>query len=481
VLRILIALFVVQITIAISVAQTPIKCPGALTEKQLADLIKGEVPESRVKQYIEICNIGFTLTPEVERRLRALGGSALIIDLVKKKQPAAAKSSPVELKLKMEQALWNTIKDSNDPVVLKDFMRQFPSGLFAAAAQSRIRALEVSRLKIQIRNLLDSRSWDKASQKISELTLLSPDDADAIEWQRLIAIEISAQRQVAEFSSLKTQVRGFIDAHNWKSANEKIDELIRLSPNDADIISWRKLIAKEIEENEWWAKQPPISINTIGMEFSTILAGKFMMGCSFGDQLCNNNENPRHEVMISRSFQMGRFKVTQGQWAKIMGTIPSCFKGDDRLPVTNVSWNDAQAFIARLNALRDGYRYRLPTEAEWEYAARAGTAGSLYGKLNEIVQDLQTQPVGHRKANSFGLYDTISDLFEWCDDWYEGNYYGSSPSADPKGPAMGETKVFRGGSWDSAQPEGASVSRRGPGGANERFCNVGIRLCRERF
>jgi formylglycine-generating enzyme required for sulfatase activity len=123
---------------------------------------------------------------------------------------------------------------------------------------------------------------------------------------------------------------------------------------------------------------PKSSTNSIGMEFVTIPAGKFMMGCSAGDSKCHDFENPRHEVAISRSFELGKYEVTQGQWVKAMGNNPSNFKGDERLPVETVNWDDAQAFMANLSSLNDGYRYRLPTEAEWEYAARGGTTGPYY-------------------------------------------------------------------------------------------------------
>src|SRR5262249_5965089 len=111
-----------------------------------------------------------------------------------------------------------------------------------------------------------------------------------------------------------------------------------------------------------------------GIEFIRIEPGEFMMGCSSGDTECGQNEKPAHRVRITKAFEIGKYEITQGQWEAVMGTNPSRFKGTD-LPVELVSWNDAQRFLQKLNDMQDGYHYRLPTEAEWEYAARAGTTG----------------------------------------------------------------------------------------------------------
>jgi len=228
-----------------------------------------------------------------------------------------------------------------------------------------------------------------------------------------------------------------------------------------------------------------ISSAVAEMEFVSIPAGKFTMGCSAGDSQCSGDENPRHEVMISRSFELGKFEVTQGQWVKVMGSNPSRFTGDDRLPVENVSWNDAQAFIAKLNALNDGYRYRLPTEAEWEYAARGGTAGSQDGNLDAIAwydsnSGSKTHPVGQKQANGYDLYDMLGNVWEWCSDWYGENYYGSSPTADSKGPSSGQYRVLRGGSWSYGSWV-ARVSLRYWSYPVIRSFSIGFRVCREKL
>jgi formylglycine-generating enzyme required for sulfatase activity len=121
-------------------------------------------------------------------------------------------------------------------------------------------------------------------------------------------------------------------------------------------------------------------VNAIGMEFVLVPAGKFQMGSKL-----RNAEQPIHEVTIGAPFYLGKYQVTHGEWTAVMGNNPSRFKGDDRLPVERVSWDDCQEFITRLNARKDGYAYRLPSEAEWEYACRAGTTGEYAGELDEMA------------------------------------------------------------------------------------------------
>src|SRR4051812_30318429 len=124
--------------------------------------------------------------------------------------------------------------------------------------------------------------------------------------------------------------------------------------------------------------------NAIGMEFMKIPAGEFMMGCSAGDTSCKEDEKPQHKVHITKAFEMGRYEVTQAQWKAVMNANESDFVGDNH-PVENVTRAEAIDFANRLTMKNDGYRYRLPSEAEWEYAARAGTTGATYGPLDEIA------------------------------------------------------------------------------------------------
>jgi len=176
------------------------------------------------------------------------------------------------------------------------------------------------------------------------------------------------------------------------------------------------------------------------MEFAKIPAGEFMMGCSAGDSLCNPDESPRHRVRITKAFEIGKYEVTQAQWMALMPANPSTNKGDTH-PVETVSKLEIQDFIAKLNARNEGHRYRLPTEAEWEYAARAGSDSPDSASLKDTAwyaenSDDETHPVGQKKPNAWGLYDVHGNVREFVSDFYSADYYSMSPDTDPKGPAL---------------------------------------------
>jgi formylglycine-generating enzyme required for sulfatase activity len=177
--------------------------------------------------------------------------------------------------------------------------------------------------------------------------------------------------------------------------------------------------------------------NGIGMEFVKIAPGEFTMGCSPGDNTCTEDEKPAHHVQITKTFEIGKFEVTQAQWMAVMGSNPSTVKGDDH-PVETVSKNDVHDFLTKLNARNDGYKYRLPTEAEWEFAARAGDAGEP-ASLDDVAwyganSGDTTHAVGQKKPNAWGLYDMLGNVREWVEDMYTRDYYANSPAADPTGP-----------------------------------------------
>ena len=220
------------------------------------------------------------------------------------------------------------------------------------------------------------------------------------------------------------------------------------------------------------------------MYFVNIPAGNFLMGCSAKDAECNADEKPAHSVWITRPFEMGKYQVTQAEYEAVTTINPSYSKGAN-LPVEGVSWEDAQRFCELVNTKRDGYRYRLPTEAEWEYAARAGSTSCRYGHLDEVAWSRdnsmgKTHPVGEKKPNAFGLHDTLGNVWEWVEDWYSLTYYKQSPEADPKGPDSGEYRLARGGSWRGVVRGHARVSSRYMLKPNTRSIVVGFRCVREK-
>jgi formylglycine-generating enzyme required for sulfatase activity len=178
--------------------------------------------------------------------------------------------------------------------------------------------------------------------------------------------------------------------------------------------------------------------NASSIEFVKVSPGEFTMGCSEGDNACDADEKPAHRVRITKGFEIGKYEVTQAQWQAVMGSNPSTIKGDDR-PVETVSKNEAHDFLARLNSRNDGYHYRLPSEAEWEYAARAG--GAPAGPLDEVAwyaanSGDETHPVGTKKPNAWGIYDMLGNVREWVEDLYARDFYSNSPPADPIGPQL---------------------------------------------
>ncbi|HXG17813.1 MAG TPA: SUMF1/EgtB/PvdO family nonheme iron enzyme [Methylomirabilota bacterium] len=206
------------------------------------------------------------------------------------------------------------------------------------------------------------------------------------------------------------------------------------------------------------ATPPPASLsllytNSLGMQFVLISAGEFTMGAE--ESTDSANAKPAHKVSISRPFYIGKFEVTQGQWSTLMETNPSHFTGDPQLPVENVSWTEVQEFIRRLNAREGSPRYRLPTEAEWEYAARA-CAATDYSFGNDVAQlgqyawfdenaDKRTHVVGKLQPNAWGLHDVQGNVWEWCQDWY--GDYPADAVRDPTGSPQGAFRVYRGGGW----------------------------------
>ena len=183
--------------------------------------------------------------------------------------------------------------------------------------------------------------------------------------------------------------------------------------------------------------------------------GSFMMGSPDSEEGRSFDET-QHEVVLSQGFFMAETECTQGQWVMVMGSNPSNFKGANR-PVENVSWDVAVEYCRKLTAkqraeglLPDGWEWRLPTEAEWEYAARAGTTGAHYGELDTIAWyggncGSKTHPVKQKTANAWGLYDMMGNVWEWCSDWYRD--YSTGSVTDPTGPSSGSGRVNRGGSW----------------------------------
>jgi sulfatase modifying factor 1 len=216
--------------------------------------------------------------------------------------------------------------------------------------------------------------------------------------------------------------------------------------------------------------------NSIGMKLVLIPAGKFLMG-SPKDEIGRNNDEAQHRVEITKAFYLGMYEVTQKEYRTVMGKNPSYYSRDGagkakvkdvteedlaEFPVECVSWKDAQEFLEKLNnrpaEVRSRRKYRLPTEAEWEYACRGGTSSSKAFHFGDSLTSDQANfedtnlgrpcKVGSYKANGFGLHDMHGNVYEWCADRYDQHYYAKSLLKDPSGPSSGSGRVSRGGSWN---------------------------------
>jgi formylglycine-generating enzyme required for sulfatase activity len=253
-----------------------------------------------------------------------------------------------------------------------------------------------------------------------------------------------------------------------------------------------------------WSPKESIT-NSIGMTLVIIPAGSFTMGSRLSPEEVASrygrgaedykDEQPPHPVEITKPFYMQTTVVTQGQWKQVMGNNPSRFKAcGDNCPVEQVSWEDAQAFIQKLNEMEGTAKYRLPTEAEWEYACRATTTtlfftgdcisseqanymGQKPGKNCPKGKDRQkTVKVGSFTPNAWGLFDMHGNVYEWCQDWY--GAYPSGRVLDPKGPAKGEKRVLRGGAYNFLARDARSAVRFSSDPYN-RVSVIGFRVARD--
>jgi formylglycine-generating enzyme required for sulfatase activity len=235
-------------------------------------------------------------------------------------------------------------------------------------------------------------------------------------------------------------------------------------------------------------------VNGASFAMVEVEGGSFLMGDRVG--LGSDNERPTHYVTLD-SYRLGQTEVTQALWRAVMGHNPSQFAGCDQCPVESVSWHDCQQFIDRLNKLTRR-RYRLPTEAEWEYAARGGRHSDLAAEKTGTYANLvglryagsnvanrvgwhggesqgRPQPVALKRPNQLHLYDLSGNVWEWCADWHADDYYAASPRQNPVGPAQGVARVHRGGCWSNA-PRNLRVANRNRSRPTVRSSSLGFRL-----
>ena len=235
----------------------------------------------------------------------------------------------------------------------------------------------------------------------------------------------------------------------------------------------------EVESKDAGGKDFVLKLKGVEYPMVFVEGGSFMMGSDDSDVY--SDEKPVHKVILS-SYCIGKYEVTQELWEAVMVSNPCRFKGP-RKPVDSVSWDDCQEFIRKLNSLT-GKNFKLPTEAQWEYAARGGKKSRGYkysgsNSINDVAwyednSEGKTHDVGTRIPNELGLYDMSGNVWEWCNDWY--GSYDSSSQTDPIGPSGGSSRVHRGGGW-SFSARNCNVSIRDCNSPDNRYSLLGFRLC----
>jgi formylglycine-generating enzyme required for sulfatase activity len=449
-------------------AQTPVPCPpAALTEPQVLQMVKDHLPDGRIVQIVGTCRIGFAVTPEALGRLRAGGATEAVVAAVRSQrqltlEQARQEVAALEKKIEELQAQGRPAREQRLEQVDADYSRQrkqlgelAPKDRYETAAEYAGRQEKWNRAREELdRKQTVARAeiegafeaeWQKSSGPyLAEIAALRA-GLYPLEDAKLEFLDYDADRGILK-SRVGGKEYGFTVPREIarRMDLETHPAAARVEQPFSEDASRTRLLVEEATGKSF--SGVPVELLTIG-GFVLMPAGEFLMGSDSS----RGGEKPPHRVRITKRLEIGEFEVTQAQWKAVMGANPSYFQGDRR-PVESVSWNDVQEFLKRLNATNDGYRYRLPTEAEWEYAARAGSTADGVADPDAVAwydgnSGGETHPAGGKRANAWGLNDMLGNVREWCADWYGRDYYASSPVDDPQGPAFGTHHVVRGGSW----------------------------------
>lgn len=369
---------------------------------------------------------------------------------------SVSSSQPVKIdSLAVEREYWETIRISNDAQDYRDYLQAYPTGAYAAIARAKVKQIETAK-NAQSNSAGDDGGGQPANSSerpginsTSTVTMMPPNPPAGLRSFEFLTATLNSS------GALKTR--------------EKKEALV-------------------------FAEDP----GGINLEMVAIPPGEFVMGSPASETQRRNDEGGQHKVRIGYWFYMGKFEITQAQWRAIMGTNPAVFSGCDDCPVERVSWDDAQEFCRKLS-VRTGRQYRLPSEAEWEYAARAGTTTPFafgdtitaeivnyhgnYPYLSAPKGDNRQRPIqvgALAVANAFGLYDMHGSVSEWCQDWYHDSYTAISGDAPSDGSAwvdggQKQSRVFRGGSWLISASYSRSADRQSTL-PNDRSNDIGFRV-----
>lgn len=379
--------------------------------------------------------------------------------------------------IQLELEFWNSIKDSNDPAMFQAYLKKFPNGTFAELA--RIKSRRNTAGEGGSPTSIDAKPSPKSETGWPYSLPQSGNSDKGDKGMAHLTIEATPSDARIRILNIKPRYKPGIALKPWhylvavdKPGYEHYRKWVVLGKTD---------LVLRVKLPKIHMMHPLGSRSVAGVEMSIIPEGDFMMGRDDG----NDDMRPAHRVHIS-SFLMGKYEVTQSQWKLVMGSNPSRFKDPNR-PVEQVSWYDVQEFIRKLNA-RTGEHFRLPTEAEWEYAARAGRTtffswgdelGSNRANCSSCGSrwdDKETAPVGSFQPNTLGLYDMHGNVWEWTQDWF--GAYSRSPATNPTGPRSGRKRVARGGGWGSILERLESAFRMDYS-PDRRSFDLGFRLARD--
>jgi formylglycine-generating enzyme required for sulfatase activity len=352
---------------------------------------------------------------------------------------------------------WIAARFENTADSYQTYLRHWPAGSHAPT----------------VRGYFDERVWSDASHAntvvaFTRYLAASPQGQHVAEAQAALAAA-KTKENAAKAAPVIARLETAVARRDKFGAEDVLAELEALIPSDSRMTALRDKVAALPGPK----KNVTVDLGGgVSMTFVLIRPGTFQMG----------DQQSVHKVTITKPFYMGKYEVTQEQWERVMGSNPSTFKGAKN-PVEQVSWDDCQNFVAKLKEKVPGQSFRLPTEAEWEYACRAGSTGDYCygegdGSLGEYAwyssnDGQKTHPVGEKKPSVWGLYDMHGNVWEWCADWYGG--YDSGVVTDPVGPSTGSGRVLRGGSWLGSATGCRSALRYGlpPSGRRDR---IGFRV-----
>jgi len=361
-----------------------------------------------------------------------------------------------------------------------------------------------------LESALNSRKWERALELCEEILTLDPENSAAARARQSVEEGLRLEREKEAEEKRKAAEAARRKKEQQAEAKRRAEEAARQRELEKRIAELEERLARRVAEDHASPGPSPAAAGPVsdpgsgtpgdifvdpftGMEFVYVKGGCFAMGDTFGDG--PDDEQPVHEVCVD-DFYLGRYAVTPAEWEKVMGENPSYFDKGGKYPVESVSWEDVQEFIRRLNR-KSGMNYRLPTEAEWEYAAREGGKKVRFGTGRDTIGPdeanfnackevkepysrmgwyrKETIQVNSFRPNGLGLYNMSGNVWEWCQDWYDKDYYKTSPRRNPTGPSSGASRVLRGGSWFSV-PRNVRAAYRGRNSPGNRNDALGFRL-----